>query len=251
VTALVRRIYGEIATRRPGVLLSAATITWGGLEMGYDKSSTMTETFQDWFRWKQEGIMDLACPMNYKRGHRNDEADDFRDWAKAAVNAPGLCSLVMGVAGWLNNAPNIIRQIEEARQAGADGVAIFSYQRPTGSAQSQETFFSMISRALFRVRIQPPETPWKKREATIFGQVRSGREGSPTCRVRLKPALSTGETREVNIDQNGYFLFARLPASRYRLDALGADGRLLARATVSVQAGQGLRRDLRIPGSQP
>ena len=249
VTALVRRIYGEIATRRPDVVLSAATITWGGLEMGYEKSSAMTETFQNWLGWKEEGIIDLVCPMNYKRGHKSDQAKDFSDWTKAAVDAPGLSSLVVGIAGWLNNTPNIIHQIEEARREGADGVAIFSYQSPTKSAQRPETFFSRVSRGLFRVRVRPPATPWKKSEGTIFGQVRSGRRQAARSRVRLMPALSSGEIREATSDQNGYFLFARLPGGRYRLDALGTDDRLLARATVSVQAGQGLRRDLRIPGS--
>ena len=67
--------------------------------------------------------------------------------------------------------------------------------------------------------------------------------------MRLNPALSSGEIREATTDQNGYFLFARLAPNRYRLDVLGKDERLSARATVTVQAGQGLRRDLRAPDS--
>ncbi|MFH1739622.1 MAG: family 10 glycosylhydrolase [bacterium] len=249
ITALVRRLYGELAVRRPGAVLSPAAITWGGLEMGYPESSTMNETFQDWFGWKREGIVDLLCPMNYKRAHHKGQAEDFSDWIKAAVDAPGKGSLVVGLAGWLNTTPNTILQIKEARQLGADGVAIFSYQQPTQSPQSQGEFLKRVSDQVFRGRVQPPEIPWKSREAVIHGQVQSGLRGVAGSRVRLHSTLSSGEIREATTDQNGYFLFTRLSPSRYSLDVLGTDDRLLGRATVTVQAGQGLRRDLRAPDS--
>ena len=251
VTALVRRTYGELATRRPGALLSAATITWGGLEMGYAKSSTMTEAFQDWLSWLQEGILDFACPMNYKRAHYTRQAGDFSEWTRATVRAPGSRAAVIGIAGWLNTTPNIIRQMKEARETGADGVALFSYQSPTKSKQTNEACFSEIARNLFQSNVPVPQATWKEKEGAVFGRLHAGRRGADGTRVQLRPVAAEDRVRETTSDQNGYYLFARLSPDRYRLEAVDNNAKLLGRATFSIEAGQALRRDLRVPDQTP
>ncbi len=248
VTSLVRRIYAELAMRRPGALLSPAAITWGGLEMGYEKSSTMTQTFQDWFDWEKEGIIDFGCPMNYKRAHYADQAEDFTEWIRGPLNIPDRRPLVVGLAGWLNTTENTLRQIEQARRLGAEGVSVFSYQNPTASPQSPEVFFKQVSQSLFRDRVQPPATPWKKEQGTLFGRIRGGTGAMASYRIRLSPAISGGEIHETTADSQGYFIFTRLMPNRYRLDAVHSKDRMTARATVTIQAGQGLQRDLRVPG---
>ncbi len=251
VTALVRRTYGELATQRPGALLSAATITWGGLEMGYEKSSTMTEALQDWFGWLEEGIIDFACPMNYKRGHIARQAGDFSEWTRATVRAAETRSAAIGIAGWLNTTSHVIQQMGEARRTGADGVALFSYQSPTKSSQKQEECLAQISKGLFVSDAPVPEATWKNEEGLVFGRLYTGSRGTPGYRVRLEPVAAAEHIRETTTDQNGYYLFPRLSPNRYRLAPVTNDEKLIGQATFSIRAGQALRRDLRVPELTP
>jgi len=57
VTTLVERIYRAVKKRKPGVLVSAAVFA--------NDENAYTRRFQDWRRWLQMGILDVACPMAY------------------------------------------------------------------------------------------------------------------------------------------------------------------------------------------
>lgn len=57
VTTLVERIYRAVKKRAPEALVSAAVFA--------NDENAYTRRFQDWRRWLQMGILDVACPMAY------------------------------------------------------------------------------------------------------------------------------------------------------------------------------------------
>ena len=57
ITGLVQRIYREVKKQRPKVIVSAAVFA--------NDENAYTRRFQDWRRWLQMGILDVACPMAY------------------------------------------------------------------------------------------------------------------------------------------------------------------------------------------
>ncbi|PYS74516.1 MAG: hypothetical protein DMF69_01625, partial [Acidobacteria bacterium] len=57
VTTLVERIYRAVKKRRPEVIVSASVFA--------NDENAYTRRFQNWRRWLEMGILDVACPMAY------------------------------------------------------------------------------------------------------------------------------------------------------------------------------------------
>ena len=69
VTNIVRRIYLNAIDRKPSLKVSTANIVFGGgpsSEAAWTSAEAYWRVYQDWRAWTQEGIIDLAIPMNYK-----------------------------------------------------------------------------------------------------------------------------------------------------------------------------------------
>ncbi|MBA3711757.1 MAG: family 10 glycosylhydrolase, partial [Pyrinomonadaceae bacterium] len=72
VTNFVRRLYLEAITIKPQIKVSAALIAFGGIgstEAAWNSAEAYWRVYQDWRAWTEEGILDIAIPMNYKREH--------------------------------------------------------------------------------------------------------------------------------------------------------------------------------------
>ena len=131
VTDLVRRIYDEVKTRRPHLVVSAAVLP--------DWRSAASWQFQDWSSWLADGILDVAVPMAY-----TGDEEQFRGWidaARATAGAPGR--VWAGVGAYRNPVQRTVRQIALARAIGVGGIAVFAYHRasatpPEGTTQSLE-----------------------------------------------------------------------------------------------------------------
>ena len=85
VTNVVRRVYLEAIAEKPGLKVSAALIAIGGGpsgEPGWLTSEPYWRVYQDWRAWTEEGIIDLAIPMAYKREHVAAEAAQFQTWSE-------------------------------------------------------------------------------------------------------------------------------------------------------------------------
>lgn len=83
VTALVRRIYVASQQIDPRIKVSAAVITWGAgptTEQGWSSTAAYASVLQDWRAWTEEGILDLAMPMNYYREYKTSEQTQFNQW---------------------------------------------------------------------------------------------------------------------------------------------------------------------------
>ncbi len=81
---------------------------------------------QDWVLWCKKGWLDFVCPMNYIR----DDSAFAERVAEQVELVGGSVPLYSGVGvllRWRKSPEETIRQIELARDAGADGVILFNY----------------------------------------------------------------------------------------------------------------------------
>jgi uncharacterized lipoprotein YddW (UPF0748 family) len=59
---------------KPSVRVTAATVSWGNgptSDGGFRSTDAFRRVFQDWRGWLEEGILDVAMPMNTLREQRN------------------------------------------------------------------------------------------------------------------------------------------------------------------------------------
>src|SRR6266540_3253208 len=139
VTNFVRRLYLNAAAINPRIKMSAALICfWTGPvgSGGWERTEAHYRVFQDWRSWMQEGILDLAAPMIYKREHTSTERAQFDDWlsfTKSLAQSsgrhamPGIGAYINGVEGSLRQARRALaRPPFEAGNTAADGVIFYA-----------------------------------------------------------------------------------------------------------------------------
>jgi uncharacterized lipoprotein YddW (UPF0748 family) len=137
LTALVRRLRATAVVRRPGTLVSAAVVP--------DLDVARESRGQDWGVWASSGILDAICPMIY-----STDVDAFQRQLVAARSASEGRLLFAGIGAYRLPLSQTVRHIELARQAGADGVALFSYDSLAG-LDAGGSAFTTIGRAAFDV----------------------------------------------------------------------------------------------------
>jgi len=116
VTELVRLIRTKTRAAKPDLVISAAVNSY--VDRAY------LSLAQDWKRWLEEGLIDLAVPMAYTLDDRllRYQLDHF-------ATAPDHARVWPGIGVWLHarRPAEAIEQIEIARRAGAVGEVLFSY----------------------------------------------------------------------------------------------------------------------------
>jgi len=139
---------GELVRRmNPALAFSVAGIAWA--------DRAYLSSFQDWRRWLEEGKVDFVATMNYGVDPRLAR---YLTWS--ALAARGERQVYVGLGEYLlKDQPEVLlRQIADARQAGADGIVLFSYD----SMVSTPEIFSKLRKSVFRQPAVVPEMPWKK-----------------------------------------------------------------------------------------
>ncbi|HEX3581621.1 MAG TPA: family 10 glycosylhydrolase [Thermoanaerobaculia bacterium] len=131
VTNFVRSLHDRIKTIRPSIQISAALITYGRGPHGHDGFETTdayANVFQDWRKWSDERIVDLLCPMIYKRETVARQRRDFDDWLRFLIATAHRTNRIAlaGVAAYLNTVHGISAQTQRATAAGVDGVIYFA-----------------------------------------------------------------------------------------------------------------------------
>lgn len=135
VTNLARRIYLEALAVRPDIKVSAALITWGeppSRANPFSETRAYWQTFQDWRAWLEEGILDLAVPMNYFQEfypRSRDWHDGWIEWQKDHMYGR---QVVSGVGAYFNYLEDALAQVARAQQPSAagnrlTGVAVYAY----------------------------------------------------------------------------------------------------------------------------
>jgi uncharacterized lipoprotein YddW (UPF0748 family) len=127
VTATVRETRRAIEAVRPAARLSAALLPWP--ERAY------LSAFQDWRGWLAEGLLEKALVMNYSRDIRL--ASHISRSVSANRRDPSNTHkqlIIIGLGAWMfsEKPAGLWRQWRDARRAGADGVALFSYDQMVG-----------------------------------------------------------------------------------------------------------------------
>ncbi len=114
ITELVERIYYGVKKRAPRLLVSAAVFA--------DTASAHDRRYQDWQEWLRRGILDVACPMAY-----TDSLPLFRERIRTAVATVGGGRVWAGIGAYRNTVDGTVAQIGVARELGAAGIVLFSY----------------------------------------------------------------------------------------------------------------------------
>ena len=140
VTTLVQRIYRDVKKRRPNALVSAAVFA--------NDENAYTRRFQDWRRWLQMGILDVACPMAYS----TDTAVFQKQIEVATTTAHGANRRVWaGIGAYRIPSESAVEKINVARALNAEGFILFSYDftaRPS-ELNPDGAYLERIRRAAF------------------------------------------------------------------------------------------------------
>jgi uncharacterized lipoprotein YddW (UPF0748 family) len=115
VNHFVERVVQALRQRRPDVKISAAVFP--------DARSALLLKHQDWQAWARNGWVDFFAPMTLTSAVKVVEQD-----TRAMVNVThGKVPVYSGIFGPFNDntAEHVLRQIETARQAGAQGYVLF------------------------------------------------------------------------------------------------------------------------------
>lgn len=116
LTALTERLVKAARAARPGLVISAAVVP--------DQSTAIHARYQDWPDWLARGVMDAVCPMAYTVDTRI-----FRQQVSEARNRLGPGQAVWaGVGAYRLPLSGILEKISVAREAGANGVVLFSHE---------------------------------------------------------------------------------------------------------------------------
>jgi uncharacterized lipoprotein YddW (UPF0748 family) len=132
---LVRKIYLKATALKPNIKVSSAVITWGDgpvAEADWLKSRAYNDTFQDWRSWLEEGILDLAIPMNYFNEWNPTQSLWYNHWIEWEKNHQYNRQIVIGPAIYTQYIEQSLEQIRRALTPSTlgnrpAGVALYAY----------------------------------------------------------------------------------------------------------------------------
>ncbi|MCA1606667.1 MAG: family 10 glycosylhydrolase, partial [Acidobacteria bacterium] len=149
ITRLVERIYHGVKKRRPHVTVSAAVFA--------NDENAYGRRFQDWRRWLQSGLLDVVCPMAYT----TDTAAFRKQIEVASRTAHGAGRRVWaGIGAYRQPVEAAVEKIDVARELGADGVILFSYDftQTPGQFNPASDYLERVRRAAFdAASLSPPK----------------------------------------------------------------------------------------------
>jgi len=263
VTQLVRQVYLRVNEIKPRVKVSGALITWGNGPVNdaeYRLRDAYATVYQDWRGWLEEGILDVAMPMNYFNEPR---AGQFLDrWMEYEKDRQYGRMTIIGLGNYLSPIEGSVAQLRrvlEPSRAGnrAPGVAFYSYANTNlmdaagRPIQPNADFFRQVS-ALLGAPASVPELPWKTQptrghllgEFTVEGGEAWMVDG---VAVTIESDTRPGQVvRQTTTDGNGYFGAVDLPPDRYFV-RLARNGREWFRTPArEVAAGETVRFDIRL-----
>jgi len=115
VTELVERVYFGVKKRNPNVIVSADVFA--------NARDAYENRYQDWRDWLRRGFLDVAALMAY-----NTSTQVVRDQIAVAVDAGGRDKVWAGIGAYRQVADSTVAKINAAREMGARGFVLFSYQ---------------------------------------------------------------------------------------------------------------------------
>jgi uncharacterized lipoprotein YddW (UPF0748 family) len=160
ITQLVSRLYSKVAKLRPQAALSVAAWPiykdkWGWVTYGAVKYDGYDGYYQDSRGWLREGIADFLAPMLYGTSVQN-YLDRYQTLVQDFVNESYGRYIYVGIHAGYSDFSEIERRIEIAREAGAQGQAIFSYSLVDGN-----DYWDDFRNGPYAEPAQVPPMPWK------------------------------------------------------------------------------------------
>jgi len=149
VNTFVEGVYGLVRQLNPSLDFSVAVIAWA--------DRAYLSSFQDWRRWLDEGSVDFVAPMNYGTDSRM-----ARYLTGTALAARGERQVYIGLGQYLLGSKSevLLQQIADCRNAGADGIILFSYD----SICKNPGLFKTLKKSVFQHQAVIPEMEWKKND---------------------------------------------------------------------------------------
>jgi uncharacterized lipoprotein YddW (UPF0748 family) len=114
VTTLVSEGAKRLRAARPGIVISAAVFP--------DPQVARDRVLQRWPEWARAGLVDLLCPMAYRRD--TDEVARLLTKARAAAPKTRMWGGLMGYAG---ERALLRDQVRVAQRVGCEGAILFAY----------------------------------------------------------------------------------------------------------------------------
>ena len=123
LTDLVTRVRSAVKVRRPAAVVSAAVFP--------DATEAATRRLQDWEGWVRDGLLDVVCPMAY-----TTDPALFRSQISKVRQLAGEKPVWAGIGAFQLSSLETVLNIRAARELGAQGVILFSYDNLVGSNTS-------------------------------------------------------------------------------------------------------------------
>jgi uncharacterized lipoprotein YddW (UPF0748 family) len=166
---LMRKIYVNAIAIKPNLKVSSAVITWGEgpvQEGDWEKSRAYIQVYQDWRGWLQEGIVDIAIPMNYYSELNADQQNWYNHWIEWEKDHQYGRQIVIGPGIFMQYIEQSLEQIRRAQEPSAlgnkaAGVALFAYGA-SNLYSSDDYKDSVASRGFTRqpYRFVPESNDW-------------------------------------------------------------------------------------------
>ncbi|PSL02515.1 uncharacterized lipoprotein YddW (UPF0748 family) [Haloactinopolyspora alba] len=247
ITNLVRKIYLGMFEVDPTARLSNDAITYGfGPQSvgGWEETRTYAQVLQDWKGWLEEGILDTAVAMNYKREWLPDQARMFDEWNEVLADWQGDRQAVSGPALYLNEIEHSVQQARDLlvpTDAGntVAGWSGYSYANPSrtatgGDAELKDAEREALAAAMtegpnapFAEEATVPDMPWKENPTTgnVDGTL-TLRDGSALtgADVTLRPVGRSGDAQTRTVDGSGWFGFVGVEPGVYLVEVELPDG---------------------------
>jgi uncharacterized lipoprotein YddW (UPF0748 family) len=116
LTALATRLSDAARAERPGLVISAAVAP--------DEAQAVNNKFQDWPGWLANGVLSALCPMTYTP----DSRTFLEQIQQARERARGGQAVWAGIGAYRLDLAGIVEKVEVAREAGANGIVLFSHE---------------------------------------------------------------------------------------------------------------------------
>lgn len=149
VTQTIIDVYEAVTAEKPWVVVSAAVFA--------NQSDAFQYRFQDWTKWLREGLIDLVIPMAYGTNPLVVRQQIMVATQSAQVGGRHVLA-GLGIYNIGADRPTLTTMVEDSRELGTQGFALFSYQSIVGNLN---TF--MMVRDMFGQGERPtvPAMPWK------------------------------------------------------------------------------------------
>ena len=293
VSNLVRRVYLNAIALKPQMKISAALIAFGGgptTESAWNSAEAYWRVYQDWRAWTEEGILDIAMPMDYKRENVAAQITQFDQWDEWMKNHQYNRAGVIGQGAFLNSIEGTLRQTRRAlapSSTGQSGFGVIFFSMATSNiavnanphsippnqntpARSFAEFASGLTTgksvngatlyedpasnptAIFSEAATIPVLPWKssKRLGHLMGFARRADNTILDTANVTIENLGTGATRTTATDGGGFFGGVDLEPGQY-LVKVELGGEALYSGVATVTAGTVATVNARVGNSAP